>query len=105
MEPAVLWFWPPLARAMTEFRFEGLAAAEKQADVFGYKGAQVTTRASQKPIHNNPGCTHTHRAWCLSQSSSFRFKFRCPGMNDRLCVCAVPVVHGQFRAVRRLLRR
>jgi hypothetical protein len=35
MEPALLWFWPPLARAMTEFRFEGLGAAEKQADVFG----------------------------------------------------------------------
>jgi hypothetical protein len=30
----------PLARAMTEFRFEGLGAAEKQAEVFGYKGAQ-----------------------------------------------------------------
>jgi trehalose/maltose hydrolase-like predicted phosphorylase len=40
MEPALLWFWTPLARAMTEFRFEGLAAAEKQAEVFGYKGAQ-----------------------------------------------------------------
>ena len=33
-------FWPPLARAMTQFRFEGLAAAEKQASVFGYRGAQ-----------------------------------------------------------------
>jgi hypothetical protein len=40
MEPALLWFWAPLARAMTQFRFEGLAAAEKQAEVFGYKGAQ-----------------------------------------------------------------
>ena len=40
MEPALLWFHTPLARAMTQFRFEGLRAAERQAAVFGYKGAQ-----------------------------------------------------------------
>ena len=40
MEPALLWFWPPLAKALTQFRFEGLGAAEKQAKIFGYAGAQ-----------------------------------------------------------------
>ena len=40
MEPALLWFWTPLARAMTQFRFEGLGAAEHQAEVFGYNGSQ-----------------------------------------------------------------
>lgn len=40
MEPAVLWWWPELAKAMTKFRFEGLAAAKTQAKVFGYAGAQ-----------------------------------------------------------------
>ncbi len=38
METALLWFWTPLARAMTQFRFEGLGAEEHQAEVFGYSG-------------------------------------------------------------------
>ena len=29
---------------MTQFRFEGLAAAEKQATVFGYRGAPLVHR-------------------------------------------------------------
>ena len=40
MEPALLWWWPALAKTMTQFRFEGLAAAKSQAKIFGYEGAQ-----------------------------------------------------------------
>jgi hypothetical protein len=69
MQPALLWFWPPLARTMTEFRFKGLDEAKRSAAVFGYKGAQfpwcATSFGHTLAIHS---CTITYCAHTLIHS-------------------------------------
>ena len=69
MEPALLWFWPPIARALTEFRFKGVESGEAQriAKLFGYEGMQFPWCSVS--FGRSQGCCEGHggHELCLEQ--------------------------------------